>query len=195
MSDTILNKITEQLNEEKWTRAALSNYTVNNYVELDALLEEVFDADLEDEVMELCEEHLTHSKNSIIALYLSGIISLNRQSIDDSNLLLLINIFSENHRWNIVKHLSNRILDFGENRHALRTLAQCHENDGETEALHETWERLIRVDYEEADIVRKLAEKAEEDGNNDSAVSHYKKALYRYINKNCSIRFMKSGGN
>jgi transcription elongation factor GreA len=183
MSDTILNKITEQLNEEKWTRAALSNYTVNNYVELDALLEEVFDADLEDEVMELCEEHLTHSKNSIIALYLSGIISLNRQSIDDSNLLLLINIFSENHRWNIVKHLSNRILDFGENRHALRTLAQCHENDGETEALHETWERLIRVDYEEADIVRKLAEKAEEDGNNDSAVSHYKKALYRYINK------------
>ncbi len=183
MSEKILNKITEQLNEEKWTRAALSNYTVNNYVELDNLLEEVFDADLEDEVMELCEEHLGHSKNSIIALYLSGIISLNRQSIDDSNLLLLINIFTENHRWNIVKHLSNRILDFGENRHALRTLADCYENEGAEEKLYETWERLIRVDYEEADIVRKLAEHHEANGQQDSAVSHYKKALYRYINR------------
>jgi transcription elongation factor GreA len=183
MSDAILNKITEQLNEEKWTRAALTNYTVNNYVELDGLLEEVFDAGVEDEVMELCEEHLTHSKNSIIALYLSGIISLNRQSIDDSNLLLLINIFSENHRWNIVKHLSNRILDFGENRHALRTLAECFENESNDEELYATWERLIRVDYEEADIVRKLAEHAEAEGNTDGAVSHYKKALYRYINK------------
>jgi transcription elongation factor GreA-like protein len=176
MSDAILNKITEQLNEEKWTRAALTNYTVNNYVELDGLLEEVFDAGVEDEVMELCEEHLTHSKNSIIALYLSGIISLNRQSIDDSNLLLLINIFSENHRWNIVKHLSNRILDFGENRHALRTLAECFENESNDEELYATWERLIRVDYEEADIVRKLAEHAEAEGNTDGAVSPLQKS-------------------
>lgn len=183
MSEKILNTITEQLNEEKWTRATLSNYTVNHYVELDELLDQVFDADLEDEVMELCEEHLTHSKNSIIALYLSGIISLNRQSIDDSNLLLLINIFTENHRWNIVKHLSNRILDFGENRHALRTLAECYNNEGDVASLYEVWERLIRVDYEEADIVKKLAEHEEEEGNLDTAVAHYKKAIYRYINK------------
>ena len=147
------------------------------------MLDQIFDAEIEDEVMKLCEEHLSHSSNSIIALYLSGIISLNHQSIDDSNLLLLINSFSENQRWNIVEHLSKRILNFGENRHALRTLADCYRHEGNTEALYSTWERLIRVDYEEADVVYELAEYEEKNDHIDAAISHYKKALHRYINK------------
>ena len=183
MSKTIMNTINEQLNEEKWTRLTISNYTITNYTELDKILVKIFDAQMEDEVMERCKDHLSHSKNSSIALYLSGIINLSHQSIDDSNLLLLINLFSENHRWNIVEHLSRRILDFGENRHALRTLADCYKHEGDTQRLYETWERLIRVDYEEAEVVLKLAAYEEEKENSEMAVSYYKKALHRYINK------------
>lgn len=179
----LVRAVAEQLNQEKWTRATLNNYTVNHFRELDSLLEQIIAESLEDEVFELCEEHLRHTKNSIIALYLSGIMRLRHQAVDDSNLVTLMDIFSDNHRWNIVEYLAERILDFGENRYALRTLADCYNNENQHEKMYAVWERLIRVDYEEADIVRHLAEKREDEGEIEDAVDYYKKALHRYINK------------
>lgn len=175
--------INELLNEEKWTRATLNSYTINNFKELDQLIDETIDDDTESEVKQLCDEHLQHTKNSIIALYISGTISLKRRLIDDSNLVMLIKIFSDNHKWNIVEYLCGRILQFGENKFALRTLADCYDNENEETKKYEVWERLIKIDYEEADIVRYIAEKKEEESNTDEAIEYYKKAIYRYINK------------
>ena len=39
MSD-VLKKVRDILNEEKWTRAAITNYSVNNFKELDTIIEE-----------------------------------------------------------------------------------------------------------------------------------------------------------
>jgi len=183
MSEKLLARVGELLNEEKWTRATLNNYTINNFKELDDVLDQVIGAEVQDEVIELCGEHLNHTKNSIIALYLSGVLSLSRQTVDDTNLVTIIDIFTDNHKWNIVEYLSRRILEFGENKFALRTLADCYDNENQQEKKYEIWERLIRIDYDEADIVRHLAEKREEDGLLDEALDYYKKALHRYINK------------
>ncbi|QEN07582.1 transcription elongation factor GreA [Oceanispirochaeta crateris] len=184
MSDEMISKISDLLNEEKWTRAALSNYTIKNFEELDESVEEILSSNAQDEIRDLCEQHLDHSKNSIIALYISGIISLHKQQIDDSHLVELINIFSGNHKWNIVEFLCERILKFGENKMALKVLADCYANEDRLEDVHEIWERLIKIDYVEADIVKKLAEKKEADGKMDQAIAYYKKAIHRYINKN-----------
>ncbi len=183
MADNLVKTVTELLNEEKWTRATLNNYTVTNFMELDELLGKVQESDLEDEVQQICEEHLRHTRNSIIALYLAGIISLSKQLVDDSNLVALISIFSDNHKWNIVEYLANRILEYGENKFALKTLAECYEGKNEEDKKLQVWERYIKVDYEEAEIVKLLAQRKEEDGDADSAVEYYKKALHRYINK------------
>lgn len=183
MSEQMVNMINDMLNEEKWTRATLNNYTINNFKELDELIEKIQADDSQDEVKALCDDHLAHTKNSIIALYISGIISLSKQLIDDSNLIMLINIFSDNHKWNIVEYLSKRMLQFGENKYALRTLAECYANENEPDKVFEVWERLIKVDYEEADIVRQLAERKEKEGKIDEAVDFYKKAIHRYVNK------------
>ncbi len=179
----VIKKINELLNEEKWTRATLNSYSINNFKELDGILRETIQEEKEDEVKQMCDEHLNHTKNSIIALYLSGIIALSRQLVDDANLIVLINIFSDNHKWNIVEYLCNRILEFGENKFALRTLAECYENENEEDKKYEVWERLIKVDYDEADILRHLAERKEEEEDIETAVDFYKKAVYRYINK------------
>ncbi len=183
MSENIINKIENQLNEEKWTRATLSNYTIANFKDLDEIIKEIIQEESETEIKQICDEHLEHTKNSIIALYISGIIALNRQLVDDSNLLMLIKIFSDNHKMNIVEYLGNRILEFGENKYALRVLADCYNTENQHEEKIKIWERLIRVDYEEAEIVKQLAEISEENGNIDEAVSLYKKAIHRYINK------------
>ena len=183
MSEQLIKSIHELLNEEKWTRAALNSYTINNFKELDDIILKTDKFKVQEEILSLCQEHLAHTKNSIIALYLSGVISLCKQLVDDSNLIVLTNIFTDNHKWNIVEYLCKRILKFGENKYALRTLAECYENKNEEENKFKVWERLIRVDYEEADIVRFLAEKEEKDNNLEKAIEYYKKAMHRYINK------------
>ncbi len=155
----------------------------HKFQDLDELIDDVMDDENQQEIVDICEEHLNHTKNSIIALYISGIISLSKHMIDDSNLMILINIFSDNHKWNIVEYLCERILGFGENKFALRTLAESYENENEDEKKYEIWERLVKIDYDETEIVRQLAEKYEEEEKTEKAVEYYKKAIHRYVNK------------
>jgi transcription elongation factor GreA len=179
----LLKNVQEMLNEEKWTRAALSNYSTGQFKDLDILLKETREAKLYDELKQLCDEHLVHTKNSIIALYLSGMIALSRQLIDDAVLVNLVTIFVDNHKWGIVRYLCERILDYGESKFALRTLAECCKNENEEVPVIGIWERLVKADYEEADIARALAEHYEKLNNTETAVDYYKKTLHRYINK------------
>ncbi len=179
----LAQKIQDMLNEEKWTRAALSAYSVANLKELDALLQDAIREKAAEEIKTLCDEHLGHTKTSVIALYLSGVIALMRQQLDDSSMVALIDIFADNKRWNIVEFVCQRMLDYGENRTALRRLAECYENEERSDDKFAVWERLVRVDYEEADIVKSLAERREKEGKTDEAVDFYKKALHRFINK------------
>ncbi|MDR1104851.1 MAG: transcription elongation factor GreA [Treponema sp.] len=183
MSESLPKNVQEMLNEEKWTRAALSNYSTSQFKELDLVLKEARENRQDDELKKTCDEHLLHTKNSIIALYLSGMIALSRQLIDDSALMNLVAIFVDNHKWNIVKYLCDGILEYGESKFALRTLAEYYKNDNAEEPVYEIWERLVKVDYEEADLAKSLAEHYEKEGNAGAAVDYYKKALHRYINK------------
>ncbi|MGM0431674.1 MAG: transcription elongation factor GreA [Spirochaetota bacterium] len=178
----MINKIQELLNEEKWTRATISSYTVSNFEELDKIIEDIELDDLMD-VKELCDEHLTHTKTSIIALYLSGVISLKKHFIDDSNLLELANLFYDNRKWKIVEYLCTKILSFGENRVALRILADTYDNQDREKEKFEVWERLIKIDYEETDILKTLADRAERNGDLEKAVDYWKKSIHRFINK------------
>ncbi|MCL2761901.1 MAG: transcription elongation factor GreA [Treponema sp.] len=179
----LLKNVREMLNEEKWTRAALSNYSTNQFKDFDALLKEAKELRVIDEMKKDCDEHLSHSKNSIIALYLSGMVALSRQIIDDSAMINLVTLFADNHKWTIVKYLCERILDYGESKFALRTLIDCYKNENNEEVMHSIWERLVKVDYEEADLAKALAEYYEKQGNTEAAIDYFKKALHRYIKK------------
>ena len=182
MSESLVKSVQDMLNEEKWTRATISNYSIGNFKELDTVIRDAQAAKCLDEIKALSDEHLSHTKNSIIALYLSGISALSKQLLDDSALVTLINIFIDNHKTQIVEYLCNRVLEFGESKFALRTLADCYKESNSDE-LYVVWERLVKIDYDEADITKQLAEKYEKDGDIETAVDFYKKALYRYINR------------
>jgi len=183
MSETLLKDVQEMLNEEKWTRATLSNYSTSQFKELDAILLTAREGRFSNDLKKLCDEHLAHTKNSIIALYMGGMTALSQQIIDDSAIVSLVTIFVDNHKWLIVKYLCERILDYGESKFALRTLADCYRNENDEESIYAIWERLVKVDHEEADLVKTLAEHFEKLGDLESAVDYYKKALHRYIAK------------
>ncbi len=182
MSESLIKSVQDMLNEEKWTRATISNYSISNFKDLDAVIREAQKEKCLDEIKALSDEHLAHTKNSIIALYLSGISALTQQLLDDSALISLVDIFTDNHKNQIVEYLCQRILDYNESKFALRTLADIYKNDN-NDSVFEIWERLVKVDYEEADITKQLAEKYEKDGDIESSVDFYKKALHRYINR------------
>jgi len=182
-AQTLLKNLQETLNEEKWTRASLGNYSTNQFKELDAILKTAREEKAINELKKNCDEHLANTRNSIIALYLSGMIALSRQIIDDAAMINLVSIFLDNHKWNIVKYLCERILDYGESKYALRTLADCYKNDSEEEKIYAVWERLVKVDFDEADIVKALAEYYEKQDKKEQTVDYLKKALHRYINK------------
>ncbi len=184
MAAKVIDQINGMLNEEKWTRATLNDYAIGNFEELDGIIESVIAKGSQDEVQQTCEEHLEHTKNSIVALYISGVISLSKQQVDDTHLLNLIGIFTDNHKWGAVEYLCRRILEFGENKEALRTLAETLEHLSRPDDMHDIWERLIKVDYSETDIVKSLAEKRESDGDTDGAIVYYRKAIHRFVNKN-----------
>lgn len=184
MPEQTIQTINAMLNEEKWTRATLNDYAVGNFKELDEVIETVSSEGIQKEVQELCEEHLKNAKNSIVALYIGGLISLSKQQVDDAHLHNLISIFVDNHKWTAVEYLCERILGYRENKDALRTLAETLEHLGENERMYDTLERLIKVDLSEADVVRRLAEKKEADGHTDDAILYYRKALHRFVNRN-----------
>jgi transcription elongation factor GreA len=187
MTDTLSGRISEMINEEKWTRADLSGYSTSSFKTLDELLEEMLSADAQDEaqeeIQEICEEHLQNSRDSVIGLYLSGILALSKRIVDDSNLVVLTNMFVDGEKWNIVEYLCERILHYGENKFALRTLAETYGKKNDHEHQHKILERLIKVDYEDADTVRNLGDKREQEGDLDGALDYHKKALHRYINR------------
>jgi transcription elongation factor GreA len=182
--EEVVEKVRNMLNEEKFTRSALSSFSTAQFKEFDVVLQEVISAQSIDEVLTIAEEHLSHTKNSIIALYLAGMLSLSRQLIDDAALVSLVGIFTQNNKANIVRFICERMLDLGESKFALRTLADCYKADKDEEKMYDAWRRLVKIDFDEADIAKTLADHYEKESDIDLAVEYYKKALHRYINKN-----------
>ena len=183
MNSEIIERINHLLNEEKWTRAAVSSYTVENFKELDGIIAEITDEETKAEVLRNCDEHLARNRNSISGLYISGIITLSRNQLDDSSMMQLEGLFTEAGKWNVAEYLCNRMLEFGNNKAALKELADCYESEGKEEEKVAVWERIIKADTEETDIAKALAEKYESDGDIDMAIEYYKKAIHRYAHK------------
>ena len=172
------------LKEETWTRAAIGSYTENNLRELSALVTKAEEEKCTKEVYDICNEQLSHSKDSIIALYFCGIIDLKNNSLDYSSLETLVDIFQKNHKENVVTYLCENILaDEPNNRFALRTLAASYEAENNPKAW-DLYETLVKTDFTEADKAKLLAEHYESEGDHDKAVDYYKKAILRFIAAN-----------
>ncbi|HPK63158.1 MAG TPA: transcription elongation factor GreA, partial [Spirochaetota bacterium] len=185
MSAAILESLENLLKEEKWTRTTINNYTIKNFEDLNDLIDQVKAENITSEVIDKTDEYLKNNKNSIIALYLNSILQFDTGNFDDSYILSLIKIFVDNLKWNIVEYLCKKGLLYSENKYMLRILIDSYSNTNKKDELPDLWERLIRVDFEEADMVVKLAAVKEEAKELDEAKSLYKKALNRYIlNKN-----------
>lgn len=182
MAENLLQTVQDMLKEEAWTRATISNYTQNELKDLANIVEQARNENCVDEILEICTEHLSHTKDSIIALFLNGIFSLQRNSIDNSSLETLVDIFQKNHKEQIVNYLCEFILeDYPDNKFALKTLGETYFAEGNDKAW-DIFIQLTKKDRSDSDHTKILAEHFESINDLDNAKEYYKKTEYRLIN-------------
>lgn len=178
----LIQSVQDMLKEETWTRQTISNYTQNDLKGLAEIVENAKNENCTKQIYEICKEHLVHSKDSIIALYICGILDLQNGSLDNSSLETLVDIFEKNHKENVVVYLCESILeDDANNKFALRTLANFYLSENNPK-VWELYEILVKVDFSEADKAKLLAEHFEAESDEEKAIDYYKKAILRYIN-------------
>ena len=110
MSEELENSVREMLKAETWTRAGISGFTKNNLMELAEKLEKIRADGSETEIKAICDEQLQHTKESIVALYFSGMISLREHTLENNELVTLVDIFEKNHKEQLVEYICETIL-------------------------------------------------------------------------------------
>jgi transcription elongation factor GreA len=197
MSENVLDKkeeilldIQEKLKEEKWTRAAIESYSVKNFIELDSHIRIAVSEGFRDDLKNLCKETLKHSQNSLVGLYIIGVLSLEESSIDDAHLPQIIKLFMDNRKHKIAEFLAEKILSYRENKFALKTLETIYEIQGQEDELFNVKKRLVLIDSKDASNAKFLGEYYEKDGDKELAMFYYRLAIERYI-KSKSVKMVE----
>ena len=181
MSEELVNSVKEMLKEETWTRTGINNFTKKNLDDLKVTLDKVYQEGVASEVKEIC----SHTKDSLVALYLSGMIALKDRELNNNSLELLTDIFERNHKESLTEDLCKSILEDEsnkDNKFALRKLADYYKSNND-ERKWEYYERIVRIDLSEAELAKELAAHYEEQQNPEAAIKFYKRALQRFISQ------------
>lgn len=184
----------ERLQMEQWKGKNINDVTVSDFQELDAALERVDHEQSMAEVLELLSEQLDRTPQNISILYGASVIKLKNKSVDDSQLISLLDLFYSSKRWGLLEYLCTTFLQYGDNRHILRTLAACYHETDENEKQIGVWEKIVKIDFAETDMVLHLAEQYANSGQRKQAIEFYKKLILRSIN-NGNFKMIHTGWN
>ena len=97
----ITTKIKDQLRIEQWTAKSINEVTINDFKGLDAVIDEIDSEQNIEEILGILEQQLQQAPKNISALYGASIIKLKNKSIDDSQLINLLDLFHDHKRWGL----------------------------------------------------------------------------------------------
>ncbi len=175
-------QIEELLNEQKWTRGALSAFGPSTLEEILTLCEpEISDSDAK-ELLTLAEGYLSQNKNSVVPLFLAGLMSLKINGQDEQYMARLIHIFSEIHKTSVIELVCKTVLSYEKShRLALQTLVDVYRQLGNEPDLVANLEKLVLADHSASSEALELAQYYERNNETELAVKYYRKAVFRFI--------------
>jgi len=178
--EKIIERLESLLKEELWGRINPKDVSINRFRVLDDFYNSAAGESAEEELVNHCREHLANYQNSVIAMYLLGLISFGKDSMDSKSYLMeLLNLYVNAQKWTIVGHIADRILEFGENRAALRALALSYEKLKKVKEAVPIWEELIKINRFDSEVAKKLALALSDDKQKSS--QYLKLAFEGYI--------------
>ncbi len=173
-------EVRDLIKDELWQSSSTSDVKVEDFKKLDAAAAKLTESEDRQEFNNYCEQCLDEKDHNSIAIrYLATITG--RHPMDDRHIFTVLEQYYEDSKWPEVIFLGNKILTFNESSYALKVLAECYTvNNMEKEKI-ETWERLVKVDFEETDVLYKLAEYFNAKGETASALNYYRSIIRRHI--------------
>ncbi len=175
-----MKKILEKIYQEQWTRASYDSFSTNSFKEIDILVEDM-DSEQQKEIIQFCIEQLEKNKQSINALYIAGNLLFQQNSINDEYVFRLIDLFFENNKLNVVEYLCKKLLQTKNNLKALRKLEEVYRANEMSKELVEVWEKIVLEDFEEADILYKLALYKIAHDEPENGILDLRKSINRYL--------------
>ena len=182
IKDDFFMKIETMLkSDRKFTKAELQALTPDAFIEYDKAIKKIDSEDMLS-VKEISDQLIQERDDSVWGRYVSGSISMIRRPHEDNiNMQNLLVSFYEIHNWAVVKFLCDKILALNENKFALRALADCYEETGHDNDKWPIYVRLVKIDFEERKLTKKLADHYMEIGDQENAILYYRRSLMRFI--------------
>ncbi len=156
-----------------------ASYKKEAFQDIDSKLEKLPDdakAELRTEALEMIDDY----PDSIVLPYVSGRLLLflrpHEYNMRLNNILLS---FYEARNWDVVEYIGNIILSVSESPKALRVLGDVADQKGEEEKKWDYYERLVRTDSQNHDIIVIVADHFDELGDKKAAMNCYQRALQR----------------
>ncbi len=173
-------EVRDLISNDLWQNTNIASVGVKEFKTLDEAASKLTESEEKQEFNNTCEALLeeTHS-NSIAIRYLATITG--RHPMDDRYLFTVLEEYYEASKWDEVIFLGNRILEFNESSYALRVLADCYDRLNMQDKKIETWERLVKVDYDETEVLYNLADYYNEKGEVQIALNYFKSIIRRHI--------------
>lgn len=179
--EKLLEKLNSLFKEELWGRIEPKDIGISKFKILDDLFNNLIGEDLFKETVSVCKEHLKDHPDSITASYLIGLIGYHLDVMEDKfQLRRLIDLFLEHHKWAVVERISEKILEYGENRIALKAMANSLERLGRNKEAIPVWESLLKIDRFDAEVAKKLAFAIIED-DPEKSIQYMKLSIEGYI--------------
>ncbi|MCP5495237.1 MAG: transcription elongation factor GreA [Leptospiraceae bacterium] len=153
-----LDKLISIFNEEIYIRIDAATVPVTKFKILDDLIDNYTSINKIEEAKEKISEHLFEHSESISARYLTGIIGLIQNKIEDmKHLRSLLEQFKSTSRWTVIEYICDKILVYGEQRMALAFKAEALEKLNKNKELKSVLEKLVRHDRKNPEIAKKYA--------------------------------------
>ncbi|HQO03191.1 MAG TPA: transcription elongation factor GreA [Spirochaetota bacterium] len=181
MKDKILERLNSLFKEEMWGRLEPKDIGISKFKILDDLFNNIVSEGVFRETQDECKQHIEENPNSVSASYLLGTIGYHIGAVEDTVYLRrLIDLFSGHHKWAVVERISEKILEYGENRIALKALATSLERLGKNKEAIPVWESLLKIDRFDAEVSKKLAY-ALIDDDLDKSIQYMKLSIEGFI--------------
>ncbi len=151
-------KLTTLFNEEIYVRVDASNVPVTKFKIYDDLLKFYRDSGKLEAIIPILYEHLKDHPDSVSARYILGNIYLVLNKIDEQgHLKILLEQLKQNNKWTIIEYVTDQILQFGEQRLALKFKAEALEKLNKNKELKAVLEKLAKHDRKNPEIAKKYA--------------------------------------
>ena len=175
--------------ERNLGRNPAASYRTEAFSAIDRELAAITDSDRQLELRDEARKELEGNPDSMILSYIAGRLSLmlrpHEYSMRLNNILLSL---YEAGNWEAVRYVGAVILSAGESSKALRVLGDVAGHEGDEAAKWDYYERFIKADSTDHEIIVLVADHFESEGDRQKAMNYYQRALHRISRTDDSAR-------